>query len=147
MAERVLAGADVRLPIFLAGVLGHYSFSIAWVLVMLWWALGLLAASRNRARRKARSAAYQLPLLGPKGIRKLIHEQLLRAASPLASLQQQTILHDTAMPTLGGVAALEPFPEAATDRGSHMVEARALPVVPGGDGRAAAGLVGCRHGF
>jgi|LauGreDrversion2_3_1035106.scaffolds.fasta_scaffold386921_1 hypothetical protein len=39
---------------------------------------------------------------------------------------------------------LEPFPGTGTVNGPATVVARALPVVSGSEGRAAAGLVGCR---
>jgi hypothetical protein len=110
---RVCALADVRLPVFVAAWLGAFHCSFAWVVVIVCWAHNMLSASRARAVRKSKSVAYQLPMLGPQGIKQLYSDILNppTCSPPLPSshLRQRPVMHQAAIPTMGGV----PHPRCA----------------------------------
>ena len=89
----------MRLPIIVSGLLGWSGCGVASVVVNLWWGVSVLKTSRQRVVRKASSVAYQLPVLGPKTIDRLVEALVLRlTACTRHTLLEQAILEQALIP-------------------------------------------------
>jgi hypothetical protein len=105
---------------------------------MAWCAVALVAQSRRAALRKATSVAYRVPLIGPAGTAILVR-RLTTFASSAEPLPYFPLVHDAAMPSLGGVTTPPPPPSPTQPTlGEQIVTARAL--LP-----SQAGKVGCSY--